>query len=580
MRDLRAGDSGQFVTYAQLRLMARGYAPVSLSGQMDDATMALIRALQEDWGLPVTGEVDGDTWSALISTEPPPAKGPVFFGEEEDEYDDDAPEFDALRAGYDGELLLSVQLRLRAAGFEVPTLEPALGPQTAAAICAFQAELGVEASGELSYEGWLTLQGRTAGVDLLTLLTEAEAADQAGPVFFGGDYRDVDGAGGYRYRQYEDGSIEIRVDPQRRIQGRVFSSGAAWQAITKEIGPYPEPPARGERDLVKRGSRGDDAKAAQRRLNELGFGPLSVDGIFGRGSEDALKRFQAAAGLDDDGECGAGTWAKLDDPWPTVSPGAKGPVVTQLQQRLVALGQGIQADGDYGDKTTAAVRAFQAEQKLPVTGVIDPITRGHLLGTRTATVPVDLIEAEKARLRGILEVQLASLPATQQAKVRPVLEQAIRSVGIRESWGPNQGPEVNVITEGFSDPKAPWCALAVSYWVKTGTGAQSWRDVPWGFQNASSMYFGQWGEKQHRVLSNSGPAPVGAIMVMERAGSGSDAAGGGGGAASRFAQRPGHTALVLQDLGDQVMTIDGNVSDTCKACTRKKSGLLGFVTWW
>jgi hypothetical protein len=52
--------------------------------------------------------------------------------------------------------------------------------------------------------------------------------------------RDVNGGGGWRYRQYADGSVEILVDPRPEggAQGKVYSEGGVWQAITTEIGPF------------------------------------------------------------------------------------------------------------------------------------------------------------------------------------------------------------------------------------------------------------------------------------------------------------------------------------------------------
>ena len=38
---------------------------------------------------------------------------------------------------------------------------------------------------------------------------------------------------------------------------------------------------------------------------------LGLDGIFGAGSEEAIKKFQSANGLGADGVCGPNTFAKL-----------------------------------------------------------------------------------------------------------------------------------------------------------------------------------------------------------------------------------------------------------------------------
>jgi peptidoglycan hydrolase-like protein with peptidoglycan-binding domain len=45
-----------------------------------------------------------------------------------------------------------------------------------------------------------------------------------------------------------------------------------------------------------------------------------------------------------------------------------------LQQRLAQLGYQVTADGDFGPGTTAAVKQFQTNNKLPDTGTVDQAT--------------------------------------------------------------------------------------------------------------------------------------------------------------------------------------------------------------
>jgi peptidoglycan hydrolase-like protein with peptidoglycan-binding domain/spore germination protein YaaH len=62
---------------------------------------------------------------------------------------------------------------------------------------------------------------------------------------------------------------------------------------------------------LKAGCRGDDVKALQRMLNELGFQAGTADGIFGSGTKLAVMRFQSDNGLKADGVVGKMTLAKL-----------------------------------------------------------------------------------------------------------------------------------------------------------------------------------------------------------------------------------------------------------------------------
>lgn len=62
---------------------------------------------------------------------------------------------------------------------------------------------------------------------------------------------------------------------------------------------------------VQKGSRGADVELVQSKLKELGFLTGSVDGIFGSGTEKAVKAFQKSVGLTADGIAGPKTIAAL-----------------------------------------------------------------------------------------------------------------------------------------------------------------------------------------------------------------------------------------------------------------------------
>lgn len=61
-----------------------------------------------------------------------------------------------------------------------------------------------------------------------------------------------------------------------------------------------------DKPVLHVGAHGDPVVALQTKLG------IPADGVFGRGTETAVKAFQQTHGLVDDGIVGAGTWAKLD----------------------------------------------------------------------------------------------------------------------------------------------------------------------------------------------------------------------------------------------------------------------------
>ena len=133
------------------------------------------------------------------------------------------------------------------------------------------------------------------------------------------------------------------------------------------------------------GSRGSDVLKLQKALLELGFNPNGTDGKFGRGTETAVKAYQAARGLEADGKAGTLTLTKLyaetDGQSATVTTpvttnpntlkyGDSGSRVTELQTALVKLGYNTNGvDGRFGAGTQRAVISFQKDNGLEADGL-------------------------------------------------------------------------------------------------------------------------------------------------------------------------------------------------------------------
>ena len=158
-------------------------------------------------------------------------------------------------------------------------------------------------------------------------------------------------------------------------------------------------------EVLKRGSRGNDVRAIQYFLAFLGFfndnlPQIAVDGIFGPATENAVRAFQQQYGLTVDGIVGRNTWYRILDaynatlnslpdeyrsyssllyPGYTVTTGASGNVVTQLQTFLRTIAQNnsavplITVDGIFGNRTREAVLAVQRLSGIPETGAVGPL---------------------------------------------------------------------------------------------------------------------------------------------------------------------------------------------------------------
>ncbi len=124
--------------------------------------------------------------------------------------------------------------------------------------------------------------------------------------------------------------------------------------------------------LLRSGSQGNFVYLLQFILNEYGYN-LTVDGIFGSRTLNAVRDFQRNNSLSVDGLVGTNTWRTLLTlpPYPLLREGNRGAYVTLLQQLLESnlyLVGGI--DGIFGSRTLSAVRAFQGANNLAVDGLV------------------------------------------------------------------------------------------------------------------------------------------------------------------------------------------------------------------
>ncbi len=86
-----------------------------------------------------------------------------------------------------------------------------------------------------------------------------------------------------------------------------FGASAAESDETVSPLPSPTDSFSPSYNLLKSGSSGEEVKALQNRLHELGYDSGEIDGIYGAGTKNAVKSFQKRNGLDADGMAGKET---------------------------------------------------------------------------------------------------------------------------------------------------------------------------------------------------------------------------------------------------------------------------------
>lgn len=153
---------------------------------------------------------------------------------------------------------------------------------------------------------------------------------------------------------------------------------------------------------VRLGDRGDKVRQIQQAMTDAGITVRGgVDGVFGSGTQAAVRDFQRRAGLPVTGEVDSATHAAMitasgrategdnsadvDDevaatPRPAavivVARGDRGDEVVAVQEALIFAGVTVPggADGVFGTATQNAVKQFQTNRGLPITGVVDTTT--------------------------------------------------------------------------------------------------------------------------------------------------------------------------------------------------------------
>ena len=185
---------------------------------------------------------------------------------------------------------------------------------------------------------------------------------------------------GYFGRNTERAVLNFQRDAYLVMDGVVGPD--TWTLLEKvktEALPVKEP-------MVKKGDQNLFVMNLQVRLKDLGYLQEEPDGIFGDGTEEALKSFQRDQGLNDDGIAGPDTWraikkahATIDSPKPRIiNPmleGTTGEEVSRLQNNLKNLGYyNGDITGTFDVATGTAVQAFQRDNNMLPTGIVNQKT--------------------------------------------------------------------------------------------------------------------------------------------------------------------------------------------------------------
>ena len=297
--------SGSDVLAVQLALAAAGFNPGAADGVYGPSTANAVEQFQAARSIPITGQVCGQTYVLLgVNCQSVPAcpAGPIT-----------CRVLQVTSPYMSGQDVYAVQHALVARGFSPGTVDGVYGPNTAAAVRAFQTASGLPVTGIVCGQTYVLLNVGCQSVPPCPPLPgDCRVLFTANPFMQGLDVLAVQQV--LRTQGFYAGALDGIYGPNTATAVRNFQAsrailmtGNVCDGLYATLGlvclspppcPDPHPIDTCRRlHLTSPLLHGSDVAAVQIALANRGFNPVQVDGIYGLNTVSAVQAFQAAAGL-------------------------------------------------------------------------------------------------------------------------------------------------------------------------------------------------------------------------------------------------------------------------------------------
>ena len=304
---LMVGMSGSEVTSLQNDLVAAGYLARTVDGDYGSTTKEAVALFQKAKGLPVTGRADDDTRAAIERAAGAGYRpgGGVVYAE-----------------GNRGSMISDMQVRLQVAGYLKGGIDGVYGADTTNAVKAFQKAKGIPVSGaidEMTYSALRNVDSSSSPSYESSGGEEGSSASRGASLYIIGDSGSEVSSIQRKLKKmgYLDGSVDGIYGGDTASAVKAFQDdeglsstgmvdGDTLARITSEYAAQS-----GETVL----SPGDSGKKVIRLQNKLllhGYNPGSVDGVYGEGTAEAVRRLQAEENLARTGIADGDVWDRLD----------------------------------------------------------------------------------------------------------------------------------------------------------------------------------------------------------------------------------------------------------------------------
>ena len=361
---LEKGSTGSDVKDLQTKLKKIGYYDAYVDGDYGDTTVAAVKAFQKKYNLTADGIAGKETLKKLDSAY---------------KNADSAKDNDSLRMGDSGSAVKDLQTKLKKLGYYDGMVDSTFGSGTYAAVKAFQKKYNLTADGVAGSETLKKLDSAYKNADSDKDDDSLRMGDSGSAV------KDLQTK--LKKLGYYDGMVDSTFGSGTYAAVKAFqkkynltADGVAGSETLKKLdSAYKNADSDKDDDSLRKGATGSAVKDLQTKLKKLGFYNAYVDGSYGDTTVAAVKAFQKKYNLTADGVAGSETLKKLDSAYKnadsdkdddSLRKGATGSAVKNLQTKLKKLGfYNASIDGDYGDTTVAAVKAFQKKYNLTADGV-------------------------------------------------------------------------------------------------------------------------------------------------------------------------------------------------------------------
>ncbi len=387
---IRENSSGATVSKVQTELKALGYYYGQITGNAGPKTVAAIKSFQGKNGLTADGIAGPQTIAKIDAAYE--AKGGSSSGS--------GSSASGLKLNSKGTDVRNLQQDLTTLGYYWAEITGNFGAKTETAVRRFQEENGLTADGvagtktlnaiaaAVARKGGTPASGGSAGTTLKLNSQGTKVSQlQTDLKQLGYYYAEITGNFGAK--------TEAAVKAFQKAKGLTADGVAGTKtlnAIAAAVDKAGGSSSGSSSTNMKLGSTGAAVSALQQNLTTLGYYYGDVTGHYGNLTQQAVKKFQKAKGLTQDGVASTATLnaitSALKNAGVDVGPGTvattlregdKGTAVTELQTMLKKLNYYYgSVTGSFGSLTKQAVRKFQDDNKLTVDGVAGPATINKL----------------------------------------------------------------------------------------------------------------------------------------------------------------------------------------------------------